>query len=114
MSKSTSRRAVLAGAVTIPIAAAVTAPASAETEVAVLQQLGTEVKAAYDDLGFAIDAYGEVGTRLFQWRDSNLEPDKESSAWIEWLQREVAFRSECGCDAAEPQRVLRRIGFTLP
>ena len=49
----------------------------------------------------AIDAYGEVETRLFQWRDSNPEPDKESSAWIEWLQREVAFRRECGCDAAE-------------
>jgi len=57
MSKSTSstRRAVLAGALTMPIAAAVTVPALAETEVAVLQQLGADVLACYEALNAVLD-----------------------------------------------------------
>jgi hypothetical protein len=99
MSKSPSRRAILAGAITLPIAAA--APALAGGDDGELLPLGAEVKRAYDALGDAIDELSVAEEKLFEWRDRNPEPDQESAAaWIAWMQREVAFGRECGCDEA--------------
>jgi hypothetical protein len=76
MSRSTtSRRAILAGAVTMPIAAA-TLPALAETgDDAELLRLADEVKAAYDGFGSALDTFEVAETR---WLKSNPAPDEES------------------------------------
>jgi hypothetical protein len=94
----TSRRAILAGAASVPIAAAAaTSPALAGADDAELVRLATEVKAAYDELGDAIDVQSVAETRLFQWRDANPEPAKESASWIEWLRRD---KRESGCDEA--------------
>jgi hypothetical protein len=76
MSKSTSsRRAVLAGAVTIPIASAVTTLALADTEDAELRRLGAEVKAAYDALGVVLDAIDEPDQESIEWQQC------EGEAW---------------------------------
>ena len=56
MTTHTSRRAVLAGTAALPIAAAVIAPALAETEDAELVRLAAEVKAAYEAFCAVLDA----------------------------------------------------------
>jgi hypothetical protein len=102
MTTRTSRRAVLAGAITMPIAAAVTpVPALAEADDAELLRLAAEVKGAYDRLGDAITAYSVVEEKWFRWQRSNPEPDEESAARSNWLEREESLSRESGLDDAD-------------
>ena len=59
-----------------------------------LLRLADEVKAAYDGLGIALDAFEVAETR---WLNSNPAPDKESGrAWHEW-----AYGPRSGYDEAD-------------
>jgi hypothetical protein len=115
MTTTTSRRAILAGAITMPIAAA--APALAEADDAEVLHLAAEVKAAYDGLCGACDALAVAEKPLFQWRRSNPKPkeliraldqlDAPADAdaalndlWNEWRQREATFKRASGYDEA--------------
>jgi hypothetical protein len=102
---SISRRSLVTTAAALPMIAA-TAPALAGGDDGELLRLGAEVKRAYDALGDAIDVQGVAEEKLFDWRDRNPEPDKESAAWIEWLQRDVAFGRECGCYEAHAAEIV--------
>jgi hypothetical protein len=119
MSTHTSRRALIAAAAALPIAAAAT-PSLAAGDDAELVRLAAAVETAYDALGDAIDVESVADTRLFQWWDSNPKPkilreflDAETdvererigelaadAAWDEWRQREAAFKRDSGHDEA--------------
>jgi hypothetical protein len=100
MTTTTSRRAILAGAASVPIAAAASSPVLAEADDADLLRLAAEVKAAYDELGDVLRVLGIADTRFFQWKAAHPEPDKELAGWLEWSRREAAFKRESGWDAA--------------
>jgi hypothetical protein len=99
MTTHTSRRAIMAGAAAVPLAAA-TSSALAEADDAELLRLAAEVMAAYGGLGDAIDVQSVAETKVFQWIDANPKPDPESAGWRDWSRREAAFCREIGFDAA--------------
>jgi hypothetical protein len=56
------------------------------------------VKTAWEEYGDAITVHSVAEERWFAWRRSNPEPDEESAAWIEWLERAESFLRESGFD----------------
>jgi hypothetical protein len=86
-----SRRAILAGAVSVPLAAASPVVAGTADDAEVLR-LAAEVMAAYDGLGDVLRVLGIADERFFQWRAAHPEPDKESAGWLEWSRCQVVSR----------------------